>query len=59
MDLDGEVEIRDEAILLHFTSTLRKAQEVAVAAERKAWEMKRHPKRYNGRSARTLYRQAA
>ena len=59
MDLDGEAEIRDEAVLLHFTSTLQKVQEVAVAAERKAWEMKMRPKCYNGRSARTLYRQAA
>ena len=59
MDLDGEAEIWDEAVLLHFTSTLQKAQEVAVAAERKAWKMKRRPKHYNGHSARTLYRQAA
>ena len=41
MDLNGEAEIRNEAVLLQFTSTLQKAQEVAVAAERKAWEMKR------------------
>ena len=45
MDLDGEAEIRNEAVLLHFTSTLQKAQDVAVAAER-IWEMKRRPKHF-------------
>jgi hypothetical protein len=54
-DEGEEAEIRDEAVQLHFTSTLQKAQEVAVAAERKAWEMKKHPKQYDGRSARTSH----
>lgn len=59
LDEDEEAEIRDEAVLLHFTSTLQKAQEVAAAAERKAWEMKKRPKWYDGQSARTVRRQEA
>jgi hypothetical protein len=59
LDDDEEAEIRDEAVLLHFAATLQKAQEVAAAAEREAWETKKCPKRYDGSSSRTLRRHAA
>lgn len=58
-DSDEDAEIRDDASLLNFSETLKRAQELAVAAERKKWEEKKRPRHYTGSSERTLHHFAA
>jgi hypothetical protein len=49
-----DLEIVEQSTLDHFNFVLQKAQELAAEAEKK--KPRKHPKRYNGKSKKTLKR---